>query len=156
MEQHIVEILVILMRDYPEGAIQPDDFEPLTNDLIRRGYTQHEIETALFWFHSRQMNSETSTVAEELSSDSFRVLHDIERAVLSPQAYGYLIELKQLGLITLTELDAIIEKAVLLGGRKVDVEEIKMFIAAQIMEQESGFNVPGMNYYLKTPSDRIQ
>ena len=156
MEQHIVEILVILMRDYPDGAMRPEDFEPLTNDLIKRGYTQNEIETALFWFHNRQAVRDASVEAEGLAPDSFRILHDIERSILTPRAYGYLIELKQLGLITLAELDAIVEKAVLLGGRKVDTEEIKMFIAAQIMEQQGGFSMPGLNFFLKTPPDRVQ
>ncbi|MFC2150350.1 DUF494 family protein [Calditrichota bacterium] len=60
MERHIVEILVLLMREYPDGNIQPEDFEPLTNDLFGQGYTQMEIETALVWYNSRLELKEAS------------------------------------------------------------------------------------------------
>ena len=157
MESHIVEILVILVNKYPSGAIKPEDFEPLSQDLIERGYTHDEIESALFWYHSRQQaGGGGEKVGLTLKSDSFRILHEVEKAIITPKAYGYLISLRQLGLITLDELDAIIEKAVLLGSGRVELEDIKLFVASEIMEHEN--LVPGVehSFYLKTPSDRIQ
>jgi uncharacterized protein Smg (DUF494 family) len=156
MERHIVEILVILIHKYPQGAITSDEFEPLTRDLIDRGYTQHEIETAFFWYHSRQGVHSEAKPDQALAEDSFRVLHEVERAVLTPEAYGYLISLRNLGMITLAEMDAIIERAVLLGGRRVDLDDIKSFVAAQIMEQDASGSGAATNYYLKIPSDRVQ
>ncbi len=156
MDRNIVEILVILLREHPEGIIQSEDFEPLSQNLFGQGYTQHEIETALFWFNNRFEMQNRMSVREVLSPDSFRVLQDVEKTVITTKAYGYLLDIVNLGLINLDELDAIIEKAVLLGGRKVDVDEIKMFIAAQIMEQENELPSPGLSYYLKTPPNRIQ
>lgn len=154
MERHIVEILVILMKEYPEGSIRPEDFEPLANSLIGMGYTQNEIETALFWFFNRQEIKQNLQPAQGLSEDSFRVLQDHERAVITPKAYGYLLELHCLGLITLGEMDAIIERAVLMGSQKVDVEEIKGFVAAQIMEQGGqSLSLPG--FFPKTPNERV-
>lgn len=157
MERHIVEILVILMSEYPEGNINPDEFEPLTKDLFGQGYTQHEVETALFWFNSRIEMRANRLVTDEMTKNSFRVLHDIEKTVISPQAYGYLLNLSNLDILSLEELDSIIEKAVLLGGRKVDIDDMKLFIAAHIMDSD-GMNAPspGLSYYLRTPPDQIQ
>lgn len=155
MERHIVEILVILMREYPTGAIRPDEFEPLANDLIGLGYTQQEIETALFWFYNRQELNVQNRKDDRFEQESFRYLHDAERSVITPQAYGYLIELQQLGLINLSEMDAMIERAVMIGGRRVDVDDMKMFIAAMIMDQSSSFSPAMQNYLLKTPSDKV-
>lgn len=156
MENHIVEILVILLRKYPEGAINPDEFEPLTRDLMEQGYTQQEIETALFWYHSRQSRDAASRRQETLSPNSFRVLHEVERTIISPQAYGYLLQLHHLRLITLDEMDAIIERAVLSGARRVDVEDIKNLAALQIMEKEGAAGLPESNFYLRIPGERIQ
>jgi len=144
------------MREHPEGAISQEDFEPLSQDLVNLGYSEQEIETALFWYHSRQLAIEKFTPSDDFEPHAFRILHDVERSIIRPEAYGYLIELKELGLISLGELDNIIEKSILLGGRKVDVEEIKTFVAAQIMEQDSNLPMPGLNFYLKTPPNRIQ
>jgi len=155
MERHIVEILVILMREYPEGAIRPDEFEPLANDLIGLGYTQQEIEAALFWFYNRQEIRSQSRIEDHFESGAFRFLHDAERSVLSTEAYGYLIELHQLGLITLSDMDSIIERAVMIGGRKIDIDEIKSFIAAMITEQTGVMPPAIQNYLLKIPGDKV-
>ncbi len=155
MERHIVEILAILIREYPEGAITPDDFEPIANNLIGLGYTHQEIEAALFWFYNRQELRFQNKAEDHFSKESFRFLHDAERNVISPEAYGYLIELQQLSLINLTEMDMIIERAVMIGGRGLDTNEIKMFIAAIIMEQSSSFSPAMQTVMLKTPSDKV-
>ena len=155
MERHIVEILAILLKEYPEGGITPDDFEPIANNLIGLGYTHQEIEAALFWFYNRNEMQFQNRSVNNFSKDSFRFLHDAERHVISPEAYGYLIELQQLGLINLTEMDQIIERAVMLGGRRIDVDEVKMFIAAIIMEQSTVFSPAMQTVMLKTPSDKV-
>jgi uncharacterized protein Smg (DUF494 family) len=155
MERHIVEILVILMREYPEGAIQPEEFEPLANDLIGLGYTQQEIEAALFWFYNRQEVRVQSRGEDRFAPTSFRILHDAERMVLAPEAYGYLVELRQLDLITLAEMDGIIERAVMFGGRKVDLDEMKMLLAAMIMDQTASFPPSTQSLLLKTSSDKV-
>lgn len=156
MERHIVEILVILMREYPEGVISQSEFESLNKSMTESGYTQHEIETALFWYHSRQVSRDCHNDTGKFGRNSFRVLHDVERSIISPKAYGYLLELNQLGLLNLSEMDNIIEKSVLLSTGKVDIDDIKMFVAAQIMEQDSNQTMSGLSQYMKMPSSRIQ
>jgi len=156
MEQNIVEILVILLRQYPEGAINNEDFEPLTDDLIDLGYTRQEIETALYWFYNRFEVKQNTVIADEIETDAFRILHDVERSILSPEAYGYLIELRSLGIINLSEMDKVIEKAVLLGGRRVSIDDVKTFVATTLMEPEMSMTIPGRAFYLKTPPDKIQ
>jgi len=156
MERHIVEILVFLIKQFPQGAILPEEFEPLTKDLIGQGYTPNEIESALFWFYNRQENRGSEAESETLDSSSFRVLHEVEKTIFTPGAYGYLIELRQLGLLTLNEMNLIIEKAMLLGGRKVDLEDMKLFVAAQIFDQEAFLPMPNQSFFMKTPSHKIQ
>ncbi|MBM3326638.1 MAG: DUF494 domain-containing protein [Calditrichaeota bacterium] len=154
MEQHIVEILVILMRAYPEGDIRPDDFEPLANNLISLGYTQNEIETALFWFYNRVEYRRSTVKPDGLSETSFRCLNDYEKMVLTPEAYGYLIELNHLGLLTLGEMDTIIERAVVMGGNRVDADDIKLFIAAHISDPSEGGLLSSDNPILRNSGDK--
>lgn len=157
MEHHIVEIIVLLMKQFPQGAISPEEFEPLTKNLMGLGYTQNEIETALFWFYHRlEAREAVHQASETLQASAYRVLHDVERSVLTPNAQGYLLELRHLGLINLTEMNQILDKAVMFGGRRLDVEEIKLLVAATITEQAGPFPMPGNSFYLKTPNDRVQ
>lgn len=156
MERHIVEILVILLRQFPEGGLNQEDFEPLTDDLIGLGYTKQEIETALFWYYSKLEIKRSTAFADTYNSNSFRILHESEQSVLSPEAYGYLIELRELDVLTLGEMDNIIEKAVLLGGRRVSAEDIKNFVASSLLDQELEFPIQGRAVYLKMPTDILQ
>ena len=156
MERNIVEILVILLRQYPDGGIKQEDFEPLTEDLIGLGYTKQEIESALFWFYNKLESESKLNIFENSETDSYRVLHEVERAVLTPQAHGYLVELRHLGIISLTEMDRIIERAVLLGGYKVTIDDIKSLVASQMLDQEIGFSSSGNAFHLRTPFDKIQ
>jgi len=156
MERQIIEILVALVKEYPDGMITKEEFDKVSKELVESGYTPQEIESGFFWYQNRQLIRQDPNMAGEFKSNAFRVLHDVERIILRPEAYGYLIELKRLGLITMKELDAIVEKSVLLGGRQVDLDDIKIFVAAQIMEQDGNFTSPGLSYYLKIPINRIQ
>ena len=157
MERNIVEILVILLRQYPEGDIKPEEFDPLTADLIGLGYSKQEIETALFWYYNRLEHNEKEQVfSDQPDSKSFRILHEVERTILSPGAYGYLVELRALGLISVLDMDQIIEKAIIVGGRKVSVDEIKSYVASFIMEQEAGSQFPERLVFLKTQTKNIQ
>lgn len=157
MERNIVEILVILMRQYPEGDIKPEEFDPLTEDLIGLGYSQQEIDTALFWYYNRLENRIGNEVfKDQPASNSFRVLHEVERTILTSGAYGYLVELRALGLISVMDMDQIIEKAIIIGGRKVTTEDIKSFVASFIMEQEAGLPFPERLIFLKTETNSIQ
>lgn len=156
MERNIVEILVILLRQFPEGGINPEEFEPLTEDLMGLGYTKQEIETALFWFYNKLENRSNPIFVNDIETDSFRILHEVEKSILTPEAYGFLVELRHLGILSLTEMDLIIEKAVLLGGRKVTLNDMKSLVANSILEPETGLSMPGRAIYLKTPLDRLQ
>ncbi len=156
MEPNILEILVLLMKQYPEGVINREDFEPLTRNLMGLGYTEHEIEMALFWFYNnRRKEREGDSPIDTFCSKSYRVLHDFEKTILSPEAYGYLLELRHLELLSLAEMHDIIEKVILLGERRIRLEDMKMFVASYIFVQEPQYLVPGEGYIVKTPFDKV-
>lgn len=157
MEPNVLEILVLLLKQYPEGAISKEEFEPLTKDLLGLGYTRREIETALYWFYNNNMEDRgLSHATEPFDSNAHRILHELESSILSPEGYGYLIELKQLGILNLVEMNEIIEKAVLLGGRRVGLEDMKLFVASHMMGQDGLFNDSENDASGPAPFEKIQ
>ncbi|MDP8228715.1 MAG: DUF494 family protein [Candidatus Electryoneaceae bacterium] len=156
MDHHIVEILVILMREFPDGA-SPEEFEPLAKDLIDKGYTHYEVETALIWFYNRrEIHAVSPPIDGEFNSQSFRILHEIERSIITPAAYGYMIELHQLGIIAMSEMNAVIERAILFGGERLNVDDVKLLVAAQIMEHDGNIPVFEQSFFVNNPTDTIQ
>ena len=65
-----------------------ETYHDLSSELISRGYTENEINFAFSWvFNHLQGKNMTSTEQFEYSANSNRVLHDVERLVISPEAY---------------------------------------------------------------------
>ncbi len=59
-------------------------------------------------------------------------------------------------MLSVLDMDHIIEKAIIVGGRKVSVDDIKSFVASFIMEQEAGLPFPERLVFLKTETNNIQ
>jgi hypothetical protein len=59
-----------------------------------------------------------------------------EKEVFTPASFGYLLQLYQLGIVTVTELESIIERAFMFGGRKVGTTEVQSIAASVIFSEE--------------------
>lgn len=83
---------------------------------------------------------EILTNTEESHEFSFRILHDLETMIISPQAFGYLLQLKELGIFDDLDIEQAIERAMLLGTGTIDSEEMKAIAAYILAQQSSGGN----------------
>lgn len=138
MNERVVEILVYIMSEIKDRQGKLDKIDSISKDLLQRGYTQGEINAALSWlFEKLKPNTEEILHKTDFHlSGSFRILHDAERAVITPKAYGYLIQLKELGLIDLSEMEQIIERAMTIGSNSIDEEEMKTIVASLLFDSE--------------------
>jgi len=140
MREKIVEIIVYLMgelrNDIPLAEI---DLSVLTNN----GYTPTEISTAFSWLY------EKITLGENLSKDvskssphSHRVMHEAERSVFTSEAQGYLIQLRELGLISDSEIETVIDRVMLADYATAGLPEAKSIVASILLEGD-GQRTPG-------------
>ena len=74
------------------------------------------------------------------SPHSHRVLHDVERSVINAEAYGYLIQLRELGIITEMEIEVVIDRIMMSGYMTVDLNELKSMVAQLMAENDDSFN----------------
>ena len=65
-------------------------------------------------------------------------MHDLERLVISPAGYGYLLQLKHLGILDDAEIEQVIERAMMVGATRLPEEAIKSLVASTM------FNFDGM------------
>lgn len=138
MQEKIVEILIYLIgelrKNTPIGDID-------LTVLSQRGYTTTEISTAFNWLFEKISHGENLiTDTAETSPHSHRVLHEAERSVISADAYGYLIQLRELGLITEMDIEVLIDRVMMSGYMMVEIEEIKSLVAALMVENDDSFN----------------
>jgi hypothetical protein len=65
---------------------------------------------------------------------SFRVLHESERRMFRPDAYGYLLQLFEIGLIDGGELETIMNRAQVANLYALDTDEVKSLIGLLLAE----------------------
>jgi Uncharacterized protein conserved in bacteria len=132
MNNKIIELIVLILNQIrSKKSIIENDFDL----LIEEGYTIDEINTAIAWVYSR-LNTGELIFQDELSiSDSKRFFDLNEKRLLSVDSQGYLIMLLELGVITKSDLDIIIEKIRFSGMENINLENTKIFVTSVIFKK---------------------
>lgn len=129
--EKIIEIIVFLLSELKNN-------KPLTDidvdKLSRLGYTQNEINTAFSWVYSKIYSGEKIFAEDAKESSSHRFLHDVEQNVITPEAYGYLIQLKELGLLNNMGVDLVIDRIMVSSYSSVDLQDMKLMIASYLLD----------------------
>jgi uncharacterized protein Smg (DUF494 family) len=136
IKEKIVEILIYIMSEIQENKrLNEIDLA----DLKEKGYTQSEISAALGWLYDNMRVTESAIVREgKPSGESRRILHEAEKFVLSTESQGYLIQLTELGLLDDTDLENIIERAMLAGYEKITLGELQEIVASVLLTKTGG------------------
>ncbi|MDX9759793.1 MAG: DUF494 family protein [Bacteroidota bacterium] len=134
MQERIVEIIVYLIHEMQtDKRLGEIDLGALSD----RGYTQNEISTAFSWlFDKIHLGDNILAEGNRSQPHSHRVLHDSERAVITPQAYGYLLELRELRLLDDMDIELAIDRIMMAGFGSVGVGEMKSVIASIIFDYD--------------------
>jgi uncharacterized protein Smg (DUF494 family) len=114
-----------------------ENLEDLSDSLKSQGFTDNEISSAYSWILD-QIQTESQLLSNiSRSADSFRILSDVERQHFLPDAVGYLLQLKYLGLLTDGQMELIFERGLMIGPPPIDIEQIKM-ITGTVLFHDTG------------------
>ena len=134
MQDKIIEIIVYILNEVKESKKLNDiDF----SFLVNRGYSDTEINTAFAWIYSKLDQGEKIFKEENKNVKSKRFLHNAEKSILSTEASGYLIMLRELNLLSDADEELILERIMFSGMQKVDLKGMKNFIASLIFDFEN-------------------
>ena len=129
--ERVIEIIVFLLAEMKGNKeLNEVDLQRLT----KLGYTQSEINTAFSWIYSKFNAKEKVINREDSPSGSHRFLHEIEKNVISTEGYGYLIQLRELGMINDLDIEVIIERIMSSGYMKASKDDVKYFLAGYLLD----------------------
>lgn len=145
MQDRILEIVVYLMNQISEHQETLHNIDEMSADLRSMGFTDTEISSAYNWLlqHFEDYPESFSFTDEEIGFESVRVLSETERKILSPEAYGYLLQLRFLRLLTTEQLEMILDRCALFASDPIDVTEIKI-LASSAMFDSGSIDTPFM------------
>lgn len=141
MQERINEIIEFLMREIAQLR-EPlgHSIEKLSKKLLKKGYTEGEIHKAVEWVILNLDKPQKPAASRKFPHPgmSLRVLIPEEMQFFSPPAYGYLIQLQTLGIISPLQVDLIIERCFLMGLSQAGVDEVKTVVSQLLLGKELG------------------
>lgn len=130
MNERIIDIILYLVTQIrQETPIEHID----VNRLSAAGYTVAEIGAACSWLVDRATFGTAMAPSDE-PRRCFRVLHESERRMFRPEAYGYLLQLFEIGLVDAGELETVINRAQIANLYALDTVEVKSLIGLLLAE----------------------
>jgi uncharacterized protein Smg (DUF494 family) len=140
MRNSIVDLIIFLAKRIRLG----ESLAEIRDDAINR-YNPSEISAAYSWI--LQKHPDVAAAKKKDKEKNHRVLHFAERMLITPEAYGYLLEMVNIGIIDNKSLETIIEKVMFQSTEPVDLDKIK-----KIVEQ----NLFGSDYVFKNHSNLLR
>ena len=145
MENRILEIVFYLMDYLQNSQGGYPDLTDVSLDLKNLGYSDDEISSAYSWLMSRmQADNKSSAQVSRSSNVSIRILTDLERSLLSSDAYSFLIKLVSTSIIDQTQLEAILDRMVLFGVNHIDSEQLKLIISMELFGDKEEASVTAL------------
>ena len=144
MNERIIEIILYLISQLRrDSSIEHIDVRELTAD----GYTDAEIGAAYSWLVDRESFGEYEGAHQ--SGKSFRVLHDSVKRLFRPEAYGYLLQLVAIGMISEMEFEVLISRAQLAGYEPLMIRDVKALVA-MLLAEKSDAEVGGSRFMVSS------
>jgi len=135
VEDRVLEIVVLLMTHIKETRGQLENLEDISDALKSQGFTENEISSAYSWVLD-QLQTDSQLIQNlSRSNHSFRILSDVERHHFLPEAFGYLLQLKHLGLLSDGQLELILERGLMMGPPPIDLDQIRMVIGTVLFHE---------------------
>ncbi|MDP4198053.1 MAG: DUF494 family protein [Bacteroidota bacterium] len=157
--ERIMEILVFLLSEMrAKKALTEIDLKPLS----QRGFSQTEISAAFSWLFDKlavEVSAQDgplvySSPVLSRPSTSHRVLHDVERSVIEPDAQGYLMQMHELGLLNDFDHEFVIDRIMMAGIPSVSLEDVRDLVAATVFGYDE--TARPHSRVMLTASDRVQ
>lgn len=136
MDSRILEIVFCLMDYAQDAEDQMEDISEYSSSLKNLGYTEHEISTAYNWILDH-LGSPIENLYSRFPerAGASRILTELERARLTPEAHGFLLKLQNLGVVNGEQFETVLDRLTLSGQSLVTPEQIKLVVSAVMFNQ---------------------
>ncbi len=140
MSESVLDVLMYLFETYTEQEPEPDQ-TVLRTELLQAGFDELEVDRALDWLEeldARQQQPFAAMPAER----SVRLFSPLECSRLDTDCRGYILYLEQIGILSSSQRELVIDRLMALGAGEIDVDQVKWVVLMVLFSQpgqESAF-----------------
>jgi len=136
MKESVLDILIYLFENYmdaTEDHPQPDR-ELLKDELERAGFEAADINRALSWLDGLS-TTDDAAATPNTEVRAVRVFSRDEQLRLDTDCRGYLIHLENIGILSATQRELVINRLMALETEDIEIEQVKWVVLMVLFSQ---------------------
>lgn len=135
MTDSVLDVLLYLFETYSEQEPGTPDQDVLRDELLRAGFGEPEVDSALDWLEG--LSDDAANPVSAAGERSVRVYNEVELRRLDTDCRGYLLYLEQVGILSTAQRERVIDRLMALGNATVDREQVK-WVVLMVLFAEQG------------------
>ncbi len=135
MKENVLDVLMYLFETYVDTDEDPEpDQNELRGELASAGFGDAEIDRALDWLECLSENQE-DRVFNAQTARGTRIYNKMEQDRLDVSCRGYIAYLEQIGILTPSQREILVDRLLALDAPDIDVEQIKWVVLMVLFSQ---------------------
>ena len=135
MKENVLDVLMYLFETYVDTDENPEsDQDELRGELASAGFGDAEIDRALDWLEGLT-DDQDDLVCNPQTAHGTRVYNDVEQERLDIACRGYISYLEQIGILSPSQREILVDRLLALETRDIDVEQIKWVVLMVLFSQ---------------------
>lgn len=134
MDERIINLVSLIAEQVQTKQELFSKEGKIMDSLMNSGYRLHEADAALTLMQNLVLNDDGELTAEGAAPvpTGMRTMNTEERNRFSMEAFSFITKLASLGIITADLREELLEKALTLHSRKIDLSHVKTLIALNL------------------------
>lgn len=142
MNETVLDVLMYLFENFSDQDYEhTPDHVILREELVQAGFGELEIDRALGWLEELAATDSEPFLGRP-AQRSTRIFNRRELARLDTESRGYIVYLEQIGILSATQRELVIDRLMALDSADIGVEQIKWVVLMVLFSQpgqESAF-----------------
>jgi len=135
MKGNVLDVLMYLFETYVDTDEEPEpDHDELRGELASAGFGDAEIDRALDWLECLSEDQRALTFNSQTARGT-RVYNAMEQGRLDVSCRGYISYLEQIGILSPTQREILVDRLLALDAPDIDVEQIKWVVLMVLFSQ---------------------
>ena len=135
MKENVLDVLMYLFETYIDADEEPQaDHNELRDELSRAGFGDTEIDRALDWLDGLAENHDGLSYNPQTEHGT-RIYSDVEQMRLDAASRGFITYLEQIGILSPSQREILIDRLLALETPDIDVEQIKWVVLMILFSQ---------------------